>query len=71
MEKTSNCSMFGDAFGCFFAGVGATCGRLLGKSVGHVWEVFEWIVRGFKIVVGKVFRGKKDCKKPKTYYINM
>ena len=34
---------FGDAFGRFWGFIG----RFLGRFLGQVWEVFQWILRGF------------------------
>ena len=51
-------------FGMFLGGFGSIFGRCLGNMLGHGWEVFESILKGFYIVLGKVFRGYKTYKKP-------
>ena len=43
-------------FGKFWEGSGGVFGRFVGNMLGHVWEVFEGIVKGFYIVSGKVCR---------------
>ena len=40
-----------------WGGVGGILRRLFGRLSGHVWEVFEWMLRSFYIVLGEGFRG--------------
>ena len=49
----------------------------MGRFGGHIWEVVRRILRGFPDVLGKVFGGQQNYKKPhqklneplNTYYI--
>ena len=46
LRKTSDCSFVGDVVGRFGEGFGDIVGRLFGRCLGHVGDIWELILRG-------------------------
>ena len=46
-EQKLSCLKLRDVLERFWEGFGGIFGRCLGKTLGHVWEVFEGMLKGF------------------------